>query len=133
MVSAHSTAVTAAMRRLSEAAHSQTPLGWLASGDDRDLNIALSCSVHVGGSVFGSVRDVDMLPGQGLRNAFDVRRLFEFDVNREGVSVKDGSLHQQQRWDRSILAGNPLIMFQDAALVPWPAPVPNVRRSGTPC
>ena len=63
---------------------------------DRHLNIFLSRSVHVGGSILGSMREVHMLTGQSPRNVFDIRHLSEFKVNRKSVSVKDRSLHQQQ-------------------------------------
>ena len=116
MFSAHSTAVAAAIRRLSEAAHNHRAIGQAGVGLDRNQNIALSGSVHVAGRLFRQTRDGHMFPGQRLGDAIDLDRLFHFDMQGQGVSVKDGRLQQQKREQGRVLAGDPLIVLEHALL-----------------
>ena len=112
MFSAHSTAVAAAIRRLSEAAHSQRPFGQAGVGLDRNQNIALSRRIHVAGRLFRQTRDGHMLPGQRLGDAIDLDRLFHLDMQGKGVSVEDRRLQQQQRRQGRVFAGDPLIVLR---------------------
>ena len=92
MLSAHSTAVAAAMRRLSAAAHSQTPCGGVAIRGDRDQDVALAGGIHVAGRLFRQAADRHMLAGQRLGRGLSISAsCSEFDVNRKGVPWKMGA------------------------------------------
>ena len=116
MFSAHSTAVAAAIRRLSDGRPQPQTIGQAGVGLDRNQDIALSGSIHVAGRLFRQTRDGHMFPGQRLGDAIDLDRLFHFDMQGQGVSVKDGRLHQQKRKQGRVLAGDPLIVLEHAVL-----------------
>ena len=133
MFSAHSTAVAAAIRRLSEAAHNHRPLARLRVGLDRNQDIALSGSIHVAGRLLRQTRDGHMFPGQRLGDAIDLDRLFHFDMQGQRVSVEDGRLQQQKREQGRVLAGDPLIVLEHAVLYRVQRRRPTARRSAPPC
>jgi len=66
-LSAHSAAVTAAMRRLSAAIQIQTPLGCAGFRLQRELNFRLSRGAYVAGRVFVGSGNLDVTALQRLR------------------------------------------------------------------
>ena len=112
MFSAHSTAVAAAIRRLSEAAHNHKPWGRLVSGwIDTSTSPCPAAFTLLGDSSARPVM-VTCSPASALETAIDLDRLFHFDMQGQCVSVKDGGLQQQQREQGRVLAGDPLIMLE---------------------
>ena len=97
MLSAQSTADSAAIRRLSVAAHSQKPFGFCASCRTYDLDLLLSRRIHVAGRLLRALQHVDVLAGDGCNQLFILRGAVQLNVKREGMAVEDGRLQQHQR------------------------------------
>ena len=75
MLSAHSTAVRAAIRRLSDAAHSQKPAGMLRIATRKYLNLLLSRRIHVARRLIPALQQVNVLAGKRCRQLFHLHRL----------------------------------------------------------
>ncbi len=122
MLSAHSTAVMAAMRKLSAAAHSQIPLGRATSLFNETRMLAWPAVFTLLGCDSSSVsRQRHVISSKGLRQPLLIDGVLHLQKNGQRIAMKNWGLKHHQCGLRRFRSGNLLIVAAYACLRANPA------------